>query len=84
MLTLSTPTMDRQQQEVPQTPEETAWRTKAQILALMHMGFTYSEAAHMSIADYRRYMAIERAWSIPPDRRVFTKMATAEDDGLIA
>jgi len=36
----------------------------------MTMGFSYTEAFHMSPRDYRRYAGIHSAWSIPPDQRV--------------
>jgi hypothetical protein len=48
----------------------------------MSHGFTHSEAYHMSVADARRYMAVIRAWSIPDDRRVVTRMATTASEPL--
>jgi hypothetical protein len=35
----------------------------------MAHGFTYDEAWHMGLRDYRRYAGLAAAWSIPYDRR---------------
>ena len=83
MATLTNPTLDsRERASTDRTVEEIAWPEKAKVVALMGHGFGYDEARHMSIADYRRYMAIIHAWSIPADRRVGVRMATAADAPL--
>lgn len=35
----------------------------------MGMGFTFAESWDMTLPEYRRYAAINHAWSIPTDRR---------------
>lgn len=35
----------------------------------MSFGFSYQDAYHMSLRDYRRYASINAAYSIPADQR---------------
>lgn len=72
MQTLANPTRDRKSRSgggAAKTVEERAWPDETQILAVMRCGFTYEEAWTMSPRDCRRYLAIERALSIPSDQR---------------
>lgn len=64
------PTRSKRSEPHDPTVEEEAWPDEAKVAALMTMGFSYTEAFHMSPRDYRRYAGIHAAWSIPPDQRV--------------
>ncbi len=56
------------------------WPDETKILSLMRVGFTYSEAFHMSPRDARRYTAIQYASSISQkEREEGTRAATAAD-----
>ncbi len=45
------------------------WTEEARVLSLMAHGFSYTEAWHMSMRDYRRYTRLAAAWSIPSNER---------------
>ena len=53
------------------------------MLSIMAQGFTYADAWHMSMREWRRYTALAAAWSIPPDERAGTvfRPTSANDEG---
>lgn len=62
-------------------PAETiTWPHESRIAALMHHGFGYEQAFHMSTADYMRYNAIFNAWSIPADKRAGGTVQATQSD----
>lgn len=72
MVTLRNPTRYKDEESevsADALAETVTWPHQSRIAALMHHGFSYDEAYHMSFADYRRYNAIFNAWSIPADKR---------------
>lgn len=81
-MTLQTATQDNRQRTAERTSEERAWPFHAKVLALVSQGMSMDEALSLTPADARRYLALSRAWSIPPDRRVGIRMATVDDAPL--
>lgn len=63
------PTRDSKPNDAPPVIEQKSWPDEARIVTLMGMGFTYAESWDMTLPEYRRYSAINHAWSIPKDRR---------------
>lgn len=46
----------------------------------MSCGFTYGDAYHMSLRDFRRYVGIFSSWQVPEkDREDGVRLATNDD-----
>ena len=78
-MTLSSPTRPRRQKTSSPTAEEETWNEEAKILSLMQMGFSFTEAFHISPRDARRFTAIQQAWYVGDNAEAGTRKATAAD-----
>lgn len=67
--TISNPTRSKKPSNSQPPVEAEVWHEEAQVTTLMSFGFSYQDAYHMSPRDYRRYAAINAAYSIPADER---------------
>lgn len=62
------------------TAEAETWPAEAKVASLMSIGFSYTEAWHMSLRDYRRYVGIVSSWHVPDkDREDGVRLATNDD-----